>query len=171
MAKKNVKGAKKTVSCTYCGESIEISAKAMSVFCPHCHKRVVCEDYTIKSYHAVRNFATCGDIVIEKKGHVVAPIRAESLIVRGRVRGDVRARCVVEIGSTGILEGNVEAPRLVIHDGGKLVGGCRITRNGNASPRKPTAGQASDGPASRRAKAPAKPRTTPTPQSSADVRS
>ena len=149
MAKRSAKPAKKTVSCTFCSGPIEVSAKTMSIFCPHCSKRVVCEDYTIKSYQAVRSFSTCGDVVVEKKGHVVAPVRAESLVVRGLVRGDVTARARVEIASTGTIEGNVEAPTLVMHDGGKLIGNCRITRNGTTTEgkpanRKPTA---SSGPA------------------------
>lgn len=135
MARKATKGERKQIVCMYCDGPIEVSAKAMSIFCPHCHKRVVCEDYTIKSYHAVRNFATCGNVVIESKGHVVAPIRASSLIVRGLVRGDILARKVIEIGSTGEVQGDVESPRLIIHDGAKLSGTYKISRNG--TPKKP----------------------------------
>ncbi|MBN1341189.1 MAG: polymer-forming cytoskeletal protein [Phycisphaerae bacterium] len=135
MAKTNITGHKRDVSCTYCGREIEISTRAMSVFCPHCQKRVVCENYTIKSYHAVRNIATCGDVIIEKRGHVVAPIRAESLIIRGLVRGNIIARNRVEIESTGVVQGNVEARRLIMRDGAKLMGACKISRNG--APPKP----------------------------------
>lgn len=123
---------KKTVHCTYCGGPIEVSLKAMSVFCPHCQKRVVCESYTIKSYHAVRSVTTCGDVVVEKKGHVVAPIRAQNLVVRGLVRGNILARGRIEIEAGGVVQGNVEAPRLVLHDGAKVVGNCRISRNGKS---------------------------------------
>jgi DNA-directed RNA polymerase subunit RPC12/RpoP len=126
MAKKPVKNGMKIVPCTYCGAPIEVSQQAMSVFCPHCHKRVVCEDYCIKSYHAVRLFATCGDIVVEKKGHVVAPVLANSLLVRGLVKGNVRAQSLVEIDQSGTIQGNVESPRLILRDGGKLIGECRI---------------------------------------------
>ncbi len=137
MAKRSTKLAKKTVSCTFCSGPIEVSTKTMSIFCPHCSKRVVCEDYVIKSYQAVRSFSTCGDVIVERKGHVVAPVRAESLVVRGLVRGDVTARARVEIASTGTIQGNVEAPALVMHDGGKLIGSCKITRNGTTHEGKP----------------------------------
>ena len=159
MAKKPVKGEKRAVCCTYCGEPIEVSRKALSVFCPHCQKRVVCEDYTIKSYHAVRSFATCGDIVVEKKGHVVAPIRAESLIVRGRVRGNVQVKSVVKIERTGRIEGNVEAPRLVMRDGGTLIGACRIVTNGTPAPNRPAGKKNPAGPWARKS-APAPPKTS-----------
>ncbi len=128
MAKKPVLKDAKIVPCTYCSEPIQVSKSAMSIFCPHCHKRVVCEDYTIKSYHAVRLFATCGDIVIEKKGHVVAPIMANSLIVRGLVKGNVKVQDVVEIEPGATIQGDVEGPRMILHDGAKLIGACRIVR-------------------------------------------
>jgi len=126
MAKKPAKSGMRDVPCTYCGGPIQVSQQALSIFCPHCHKRVVCEDYCIKSYHAVRLFATCGDIVVERKGHVVAPILANSLVVRGLVKGDVRVQSVVEIEATGTIQGNVEAPRLILREGGKLIGQCKI---------------------------------------------
>ncbi len=159
MAKKPTKGEKRTVCCTYCGEPIEVSRKALSVFCPHCQKRIVCEDYTIKSYHAVRSFATCGDIVVEKKGHVVAPIRAESLIVHGRVRGNVQVKTVVKIERTGRIEGNVEAPRLVMRDGGALIGACKIVTNGTSTPNRPVSKKNAAGTRARKP-APVSPKTT-----------
>jgi len=133
MAKKATQSPKRTVSCIHCSRPIQVSVKTMSIFCPHCNKRVVCEDYTIRSYHAVRSVSTCGNIIVERKGHVVAPIRAESLIVRGLVRGSVVARNVVQIESTGTIQGNVEAPNLIVRDGGKLIGQCKITRNGRST--------------------------------------
>ena len=61
----------------------------MSVFCPHCKQRLILEDFKIKSYYAVRDFSTCGDIVVEKKGHVVAPIKVSNLTVKGKEAKEV----------------------------------------------------------------------------------
>ncbi len=129
MAKKTAKTDFKTVPCTFCGKPIQVSHQTMSIFCPHCHKRVVCEDYCIKNYHAVRMMATCGNVVVERKGHVVAPIQANALTVRGLVKGDVKVQSVVEVEATGTIQGNVEAPRLVLHDGGRVIGICKIVGN------------------------------------------
>lgn len=137
MAKKTSAGQKKLVSCMFCGGPIEVSFRAMSVFCPHCNKRVVCEDYTIKSYRAVRRIATCGEVIVEKKGHVVAPITATALLIRGLVRGNVTAKRVIVIESTGVVQGDVEAPRLILEDGATINGRCTITQNGQVEP-KPT---------------------------------
>lgn len=106
------------VACTYCAGDVDVGLRAMSVFCPHCHKRLVLEDFKIDSYYAVREFFTCGDIVVEKKGHVVAPIRAGTLTVKGKVQGQAAVRGVVQIKKSGQFRGELHAPSLVIEDGG-----------------------------------------------------
>ncbi len=114
------------VRCTYCDAPVEVALRAMSVFCPHCKKRLVLEDFKIDQYYAVREFFTCGDVVVEKKGHVVAPIRAANLIVKGKVQGSVTARGQVEIKKTGSFKGELQAPSLVVEAGGVLDGFVRI---------------------------------------------
>ena len=98
----------------------------MSVFCPHCKKRLILEDFRIKTYKAVREFATCGDVVVEKRGKVAAQMLAQNLVVKGMVQGDVRAREKIEIGRTGQVHGDISAPRLVVKAGAKIRGFCRI---------------------------------------------
>lgn len=98
----------------------------MSVFCPHCHKRLILEDFKIRSYYAVREFSTCGDIVVERKGHVVAPIKVGNLTVKGMVKGQVTARGKVHVNKTGHLRGDIEAPSLLVERGGVFDGFLRI---------------------------------------------
>ncbi len=98
----------------------------MSVFCPHCHKRLILEDYKIKTYYAVREFYTCGDIVVEKKGHVVAPVRAGTLTVKGKVQGSASTQGTVNIAKTGSFKGDIEAPSLHIESGAVIEGFLRI---------------------------------------------
>ena len=118
--------AVKQVVCTHCGLPSKAAQRAMSVFCPHCKKRLILEDYKIRSYYAVREFFTCGDIVVERRGHVVAPIRVGSLIVKGKVQGHVPARNQVTIAKTGFFKGELEAPILRIEAGATLDGFLRI---------------------------------------------
>ena len=112
--------AVKEVVCTSCGQPSEVARRAMSVFCPHCKKRLILEDFKIRSYYAVRDFSTCGDIVVERKGHVVAPIKVGNLIVKGKVQGHVVARGKVTITKTGWLKGQIEAPCVDIEKGAVL---------------------------------------------------
>lgn len=124
--------AVKLVFCTHCACPTEVAVKAMSVFCPHCNKRLILEDFKIKSYYAVREFDTCGDVVVERKGHVVAPIKAGNLTVKGKVQGHVTARGQVEIKKTGWFKGDLEAPCLVVECGAVLDGFVRIGPTGAA---------------------------------------
>ncbi|MHC4235673.1 MAG: bactofilin family protein [Planctomycetota bacterium] len=116
----------KRVRCTHCTGEAEVADKAMSVFCPHCRKRLILESFQIKSYTAVREFATCGSVVVEKRGMVAARVQVENLLVKGRVQGEVHARGKVEVAKTGEVRGDICAPRLVVRNGATIKGFCRI---------------------------------------------
>ncbi len=116
----------KHVICTNCEQGSEVARRAMSVFCPHCKKRLILEDYKIRSYYAVREFSTCGDIVVERGGHVVAPIKVGNLTVKGKVQGRVTARGRVNICKTGWFKGELNAPILCVEGGAVLNGFLRI---------------------------------------------
>lgn len=116
----------KTVVCTHCQADCVAAKRAMSIFCPHCRKRLILEDYAIKNYTSVRELVTCGDVVIEKRGHVRARIKAGNLTLKGKVQGDVTARGSVMIGKTGHLIGDLEASVLEIEVGAVLQGYLRI---------------------------------------------
>lgn len=121
----------KRVTCTYCDEVTEVAARAMSIFCPHCKKRLILEDFKVKSYHAVREFFTCGDVVIEKNGHVVAAVKAGKITIKGKVQGDVTSRGTATITKTGSLKGGLCAPALNIEQGASLDGFLRIGPSGD----------------------------------------
>jgi len=124
-SKQHSRGAKPIV-CTYCGAPGEAAQRAMSIFCPKCHKRVILEDFKIRGYYGVKEFYTCGDISVEKGGHVVAPIKVCRLTVKGHVQGRIQARGAVVVGRSGSLTGDLEAPSLTVEAGGKYCGFVRI---------------------------------------------
>ena len=126
--------AVKKVVCTHCERPAEVARRAMSIFCPHCKKRLILEDYKITSYYAVREFFTCGDIVVQRKGHVVAPIKVEHLTVKGKVQGHVTARGSVRVCKKGWFAGELEAPALLVERGGTLDAIVRIAPTGNERP-------------------------------------
>ncbi len=98
----------------------------MSIFCPHCKKRLILENYRIKTYTAVREFATCGDVVVEKRGTVAARVLAENLVIKGSVQGELKARDKIEVSRTGQVRGDISALRLVVKSGARISGFCRI---------------------------------------------
>ena len=101
----------RNVVCTNCEHVNEVPTRAMSVFCPHCKKRLILEDYKIKGYYAV---------------NVVAPVKVGNLTVKGKLQGQVTARGKVSIGKTGWFKGDVVAPRLQIKSGAVVDGFMRI---------------------------------------------
>jgi len=116
----------KDVICPFCERSFQVAGRTMSLFCPHCRQRVIVEDRKIKSYHASRDFVTAGDVTVEKNGTLSAPSRVNSLVVKGKVWGNVRARQAIHIKKTGLLKGDITSPLLMVDEGGVLVGRCRI---------------------------------------------
>ncbi|MCP4592457.1 MAG: polymer-forming cytoskeletal protein [bacterium] len=112
--------------CTHCAKACEVGGRAMSVVCPHCNHRLILEDFRITAYYGVREFATCGDILVEKNGHVAARITVGELVVNGEVQGNVIARGRVAVHRTGSLRGDIEAPRLRVESGARLDGFVRI---------------------------------------------
>ena len=121
VAEKHTSGSKEVI-CTHCRKACTVAKRAMSVVCPSCRKRLILEDYRIKNYTSVRELVTCGDIMVDRRGHVRACIKAGTLTVKGQVQGDVRARGLVKISKTARFVGAL----ILAGDGGK--GGAVIFR-------------------------------------------
>jgi cytoskeletal protein CcmA (bactofilin family) len=66
-----------------------------------------------------------------------ADVNARSVLVGGRIEGDVTATERIQIQSTGVLLGDVVAPRLIIQDGGMLRGKADVA----GTRAKPAAGR------------------------------
>jgi hypothetical protein len=116
-----------TISCLYCKKPQEVSRRAMQITCKHCYKSLRVEDVLIKSYEARRSIDTCGVVVVEKRGHVVADrILCGGLIVRGKVKSAVDSRGTVLVGPEADLIGDVTAPTLAVGAGAVLNGNYRI---------------------------------------------
>lgn len=56
-------------------------------------------------------------VVVGREGEVMGPVRGRTVRVGGRVRGRVEAADRVELLSSGSLEGDIAAPRIVIAEG------------------------------------------------------
>jgi cytoskeletal protein CcmA (bactofilin family) len=53
-----------------------------------------------------------------------ARVEVDELVVAGEIEGDVCARKRVELLASGCIRGDVATPRLVIAEGGRLLGRC-----------------------------------------------
>jgi cytoskeletal protein CcmA (bactofilin family) len=116
------------VRCCHCLGMMRVSAKALSIFCPHCQKRATLESLRIVGTHPGRTLATCGTLVVEPTARLNVEITARSVVINGRVNGGVTAFESVEVGPTGFVVGNIRAPKIVVRDGATIQGRCEMTR-------------------------------------------
>lgn len=121
-------GKTKIVRCVDCRGMMRVPARALSVFCPHCQKRVELESLRITGSHPGKRLATCGDIVVEATGWLNAEVVADNVVILGRVRGPVFASNTVEVGPKGHVIGDILAPKIVVREGAVIQGRCQMTR-------------------------------------------
>jgi cytoskeletal protein CcmA (bactofilin family) len=69
-----------------------------------------------------------GVFLVDTKAEVIADIKADKVIIRGSVTGDITARRKVEVTLTGKLLGNVHAPEIQMESGCVFNGQCRMER-------------------------------------------
>ncbi len=80
-----------------------------------------------------------GDILILGENAVInGEINVDTLVVDGKMRGNVSATGKIEIHSTGRLYGNITTPSLVIEEGGLLDGTCKMDQGTESAAKKVT---------------------------------
>ncbi len=66
-------------------------------------------------------------LIVGERAVITAQINGTTVVIRGKVTGDIHARKRVEIRAPGRLFGNIVTPSLVIHDGVVFEGHCSMT--------------------------------------------
>ena len=77
-------------------------------------------------------------LTIGANGKIRADLNAKSVIVIGRVTGNVTGTERVEIQATGIVEGDVTSPKLVVAEGAVLNGGINMGKRDSSAARPST---------------------------------
>ena len=70
--------------------------------------------------------STEGKVIIGKTGRAECTVKARTVVVGGVVKGNILATEKVVILSSGIVLGNISAPRLIVEEGVLLHGKCKI---------------------------------------------
>lgn len=70
------------------------------------------------------------NITIGESATVTAQITADSVVVCGKVKGEISASQRIEIRSTARVHGNITAPKLMIHEGAIFDGQCAMESHG-----------------------------------------
>jgi cytoskeletal protein CcmA (bactofilin family) len=77
-------------------------------------------------------------LTIGESATINAQIRAASIVVAGKVHGDITATHRIEIRPSGRVIGNLSAPVLVVHDGALFEGHCSMQSDSAQNERKVT---------------------------------
>lgn len=113
------------VQCYHCRETFAVGARAMTMTCPKCFKRVQIQDVVIKNAHGVKKLQTCGKVVVEKKGRVIADLveAHEGIEVRGILQAAVLSGGAVVLRAKAEWKGDCRAPSMLIEPGASIRGG------------------------------------------------
>lgn len=76
-------------------------------------------------------------LTVGANGTVKAEVQAKAVVVIGRVAGNVRGTERVEIQATGVVEGDVMSPKLVVAEGAVLNGSIQMSGKPGASASPP----------------------------------
>ena len=76
------------------------------------------------------------EVTIGESAVVTAQITAESVVVCGKVKGEITASQRIEIRPTAKVSGNISAPKLVVQEGAVFEGSCSMGHEGSHEDRK-----------------------------------
>ena len=113
---------RRTVQCPRCDTPMEVSTATKSTPCPGCHRNIRTEDEVVNDYQARVEYYKEGRVEVGKKGNIIAEVRVTALVVKGEVKGPVRARDSVQLLRGGKITGNVVTPLLTMEEGSVLIG-------------------------------------------------
>lgn len=67
-----------------------------------------------------------GFLYVDTTGKIEADIRVKSIVVAGKVYGNIYAEEKIEITSTGVVKGNLEAKLVKMSDGHEFIGNLKM---------------------------------------------
>lgn len=73
-------------------------------------------------------------LLVTESAEVTASLNVGTLVLNGTLRGNVRAKRIVELHAPARLYGDVETPSLVIHSGVMFEGHCKMENAGGPKP-------------------------------------
>lgn len=72
------------------------------------------------------NLDTKGNLLVSEKASVKANVKGESIVIAGKVTGDILAEKDLKLLSTAHMVGNLKTPSLAIEEGAVLQGHCEM---------------------------------------------
>lgn len=117
--------APRAVQCYHCQRNFDVPARAMSISCPWCSKRVTLDDLVVKDTCWTSRVQTCGRLIVHRKGLLVSSsIEARGgMEIHGAVEGKLFSAGPVFIGRFARIKGDLTAPSIDIENGATITGG------------------------------------------------
>lgn len=75
-------------------------------------------------------------LTVGQTGLVQATVAAKSVLIIGKVKGDVTATERIEIEASGVVDGDLRAPRLLVQEGAVMNGTVEMTAGASAAATK-----------------------------------
>lgn len=75
-----------------------------------------------------------GTVSIGPDGRSVGRVVADEVVLNGTIEGEVEASRRLVISASGVLNGGMQCPRLVVEEGGRLQGRCRMSAQPEGAP-------------------------------------
>jgi cytoskeletal protein CcmA (bactofilin family) len=69
-----------------------------------------------------------GDLILGEKGKIKGEVKAENIIIAGKLEGRAIAGTRFEIAATGVIAGDITTTTLIIDEGGLLNGNSHMAR-------------------------------------------
>jgi len=88
------------------------------------------------------NIRTSGRVLVGKGGRARCLIEADTVVVGGVVKGDIKAVTKVVLLSTCIMIGNIRSPRIIVEEGVLLHGHCTVSEDSSVLATAPTGEEA-----------------------------
>jgi cytoskeletal protein CcmA (bactofilin family) len=79
-------------------------------------------------------------IVMGQDGRVVGNIWATDAVIKGRINGDISVSESLHLTETAVIEGNIAAKTMIVDEGARYNGTCKIGEGGlSKTPKEPNA--------------------------------
>jgi cytoskeletal protein CcmA (bactofilin family) len=118
----------RVVRCYHCRREIFVPLAARSASCPLCHRGLVLDDLLVRDNGFAGKLATCGKVLVEKKGRAITrPIDAcEGVDILGSVEARIVSLGPLYLGRSARVKGECQAPSIVVERGAVIDGVLRI---------------------------------------------
>jgi len=114
-----------TVQCYHCRHRFDVAARAQSTACPKCSKSLFVGDIIVKQLKPVREVRTCGKVIVQKTGRIIAELIEAHRGIECLGHVDVKKALAgpVSLGPKATWKGDCHALSLTVKQGAKITAG------------------------------------------------